>query len=628
MRIVIIALLCFALNVANAQVKRDSLFYFKKAEMGVVLPSDATWINSLKPFSVFDLPDRFVAIHIWNPFDINCQASLRELNRLQKEYKHLVVVSVIDEINSGILSEEDVEFLVAKYSINHPVLLSQNHEGLKRDYTQDLPVVKVVRDYASIYGNYRGEDGIEKLELDMASLGEEQLDALGMKTSEMKTSPVQSNLRRAMNFPTSIQSSAKYGEWYVSDTKNNRILVVDSDGQINEVIGSGVKGDRDGKWGACQFSSPTDLALDDSKDLLYVSDTYNHKVKVIDLKNKTVKSILGNGTRAYNAETRIDSTNGPIAFPQGLLLNGTELIIAMTGQNQIWSYDVNVKSALPKQLDETSSSLMQPNQLARDKDGNLYVTDMSNSHLQKITPANKVEPVNFVVSDSTFFNFGFEDVIYSEGKFYLTQPFMNRVLELDGEEITVLAGSTKGKEDGKKGSTSTFNHPAGMTISSGDLILVDQGNMALRRVNLKKGKTSTIKFTRFDKLFRNIEAFNEGDRVYLEPVVIGRGMNSVYIQFELDEKFSWLADGRNEVFMERAGMNTLISGSPSRGFVETEVPGSEMNLYISLQLYCTVQDKETDEVYFRPLVLIVPLEYDPNGKTAHDLKWNPFEELQ
>jgi len=71
-------------------------------------------------------------------------------------------------------------------------------------------------------------------------------------------------------------------------------------------------------------------------------------------------------------------------------------------------------------------------------------------------------------------------------------------------------------------------------------------------------------------------------------------MNSVYIEFDLGEKYEWLSDGRNQVLMERAGMNKLVSGSPSRGFIETEVPGSEMNLYLSVQVYCTVRNLETE----------------------------------
>lgn len=627
MRISIIALLCLVMSTANAQIKRDSLYYFKKAEQGVVLPQNATWVNALKTFSVFDVPDRFVAIHIWNPADVNSHASVLEMNRLQEEYPYMLVVSVIDEINSALLSKEDVEFLVGKYRINHPVILAEDHEGLKRNPKERLPVVKVVRNDAEVYGVFEGEEGIDDLEVQMASMSEGQIEVLGVRTDEFQSSPTMSNIRRAMSYPTAIQASNKYGEWYVTDTNNNRILIVDSDGQINEVIGSGVEGDRDGKWGACQFNQPTDLALDDAKDLLYVSDTHNHKVKVIDLKNKTVKSILGNGTRAYKPETRIDSTSGPISFPKGLLLKESKLVVAMAGHNQLWSYDVNVKSALPKVLDETISNLTSPNQLASDVDGNIYVTDNSKTGLQKITLTNKVEQVNVFATDSASMQYGLEDVLVAGEKMYLTQPLKHRVLQFEDGKLTVVAGGEAGSEDGKKGSLTSFNYPSGIGFSGDNLIVVDQGNMSLRSVSPKKGKTSTVRFTRFDKLFRNIEAFNEGDRVFLEPIVIGRGMNSVYVQFDLDEKYTWLSDGRNEVFMERAGMNTLISGSPSRGFVETEVPGSEMNLYISLQLYCTIQDKETKEVYFRPLVLVVPLEYDPNGKISHDLKWNPFEEL-
>lgn len=624
MRLALMILICFSSIAASSQTKRDSLYYFKQAEQGITLPKQAKWFNAQKQFTVFNIPDRLLFVHVWDPFDINCQASIAEVNRLQDEYVFTVFVSIISAENAMQLSEKDVNALVGQYKINHPVIVGQDLSGLKLKEDQALPVIKGVRADAQQYGEFVGEEGIEQLELSLAGLTKEKLQAIDIQTNDYNASADSKNIKKALNYAQSVVVSNRYGEMYVSDSGNNRILVMGIDGQVIDIIGTGVAGDRDGKWGACQLNHPTFLELDESKDLLYVSDTWNHKVKVVDIKERNIKSLLGNGTRAYTPESRVDSTSAPICFPSGLLLKEGELLIAMTGHSQVWSYDVSVKSALPLKL--SGATLYQPTAIEANKSGDVYIVDGSFTHLKKLKD-NSLAEINLFPNDSTQHFGGFAELLFNDGVMYFTQPYQNRIIKMKGKDVEILAGSAAGYADGKKGKSAQFFHPTGIAVYNKDLIVVDQGNQRLRKVRMKKGKTVTIDFTNYRKLFEGVEAFNEGDKVVLDAETIGRGMNSVYIEFDLGEKYEWLSDGRNEVFMERAGMNTLISGSPSRGFIETEVPGSEMNLYLSVQVYCTVRNVETNEVLFRPILLVIPFEYDASVKPNHDIKWNPFGDL-
>ena len=111
---------------------------------------------------------------------------------------------------------------------------------------------------------------------------------------------------------------------------------------------------------------------------------------------------------------------------------------------------------------------------------------------------NKVEQVNVFATDSASMQYGLEDVLVAGEKMYLTQPLKHRVLQFEDGKLTVVAGGEAGSEDGKKGSLTSFNYPSGIGFSGDNLIVVDQGNMSLRSVSPKKGKTSTVRFTRFD----------------------------------------------------------------------------------------------------------------------------------
>jgi len=142
MRLVLIVLICCSSIVASSQVKRDSLYFFKQSEQGITLPKQAKWFNAQKTFSVFDVSDRLVYIHVWNPFDINCQASVKEVNRLQNEYPFAVFVSVLMPDFSNGMSENDIEALVRQYRLNHPIIVADDLSGLKLKKDQVLPSLR------------------------------------------------------------------------------------------------------------------------------------------------------------------------------------------------------------------------------------------------------------------------------------------------------------------------------------------------------------------------------------------------------------------------------------------------------------------------------------------------------
>ena len=57
-----------------------------------------------------------------------------------------------------------------------------------------------------------------------------------------------------------------------------------------ETVGSGLQGDGDGIFSQARFYRPQGLALDDD-DLLYVADTENHQIRVIDFQARAVHTI-------------------------------------------------------------------------------------------------------------------------------------------------------------------------------------------------------------------------------------------------------------------------------------------------------------------------------------------------
>jgi hypothetical protein len=84
---------------------------------------------------------------------------------------------------------------------------------------------------------------------------------------------------------------------FVADSENHVIRVIDLvDGTIDLVAGaSGETGDADGVGADARFHYPVDFALDEDAGQLFIADSGNHKVKVLDLETYDVTTFAGSG---------------------------------------------------------------------------------------------------------------------------------------------------------------------------------------------------------------------------------------------------------------------------------------------------------------------------------------------
>lgn len=86
-------------------------------------------------------------------------------------------------------------------------------------------------------------------------------------------------------------------------------------------------GDKDGIGDQARLQHPLGVLFDNGR--LFIADTYNHKLKTIDLKTNEVKSFLGTG--------KDGSSLNPVEFsePSGLALVGNRLFVADTNNHRI-----------------------------------------------------------------------------------------------------------------------------------------------------------------------------------------------------------------------------------------------------------------------------------------------------
>ena len=135
---------------------------------------------------------------------------------------------------------------------------------------------------------------------------------------------------------------------YVADTDNNQIQIINVDGNCSgtaELADNicfedefGGNGDDEG-----EFKSPSGLTLDVSNDLLYVADTDNERIQIIDVDgNCSGSDELANDVCFEDEFGKVGNDDGQFDMPLALALNtGDDLLfVADTENNRIQLFDL------------------------------------------------------------------------------------------------------------------------------------------------------------------------------------------------------------------------------------------------------------------------------------------------
>ena len=118
---------------------------------------------------------------------------------------------------------------------------------------------------------------------------------------------------------------------YVADSEVSAVRSVSLEtGGVETLIGKGLFdfGDKNGPFEEARLQHPLGVAWHDGK--IYVADSYNHRIKILDLKKKKITAFLGTGKAG-----RKDGTNASFNEPGGLSVADGKLYIADTNNHLI-----------------------------------------------------------------------------------------------------------------------------------------------------------------------------------------------------------------------------------------------------------------------------------------------------
>lgn len=313
---------------------------------------------------------------------------------------------------------------------------------------------------------------------------------------------------------------------------------------ITTVAGTGEAGfsGDGGPATAALLNNPFDLAFDSGGNLVF-SDTYNHCIRRIDMRNGTIETVAGTGEDGYSGD------GGPARAatfnqPYGVAVDGdgnlytadrhnaaVRRIDAATGT--VSTFAGNGKAAFSGDGGPANQAgMVEPNGLAFSPEfARLYIADVSDNRVRVVDMAHGTIDTFAGTGEAVHDGdggpaapagvFGARAVVCrpSDGAVYIMERQGSCVRLVDPAtgviETVASTGETGYGGDGGPAATAVFDRPKEMTLDrDGNLLVVDTENHAIRLIDWAADRVSTIAGTG--------EAGFNGDNIPAAEATLGR----------------------------------------------------------------------------------------------------------
>ncbi|NDJ76022.1 MAG: redoxin domain-containing protein [Chloroflexi bacterium] len=522
------------------------------------------------------LRGKVVLLDFWTYGCINCIHVIPDLKRLEAEYPdELVVVGVHSAKFDNEGETENIRRIVYRYEVEHPVVNDSEFLMWRSYDVRAWPTFVVIDPLGRYVGSLSGEPlysriqpVIDTMVREYGENGELDYTPLPQWQPELATLDHTEPLR----FPGKVLADVDSNRLFIADSNNNRIVVTALDTyEVLDVIGTGEIGLVDGDFELAQFFRPQGMTLVDNT--LYVADTENHTIRVLNFDTRTVATVAGTGRQGFNRTNTGPGQMMELNSPWDLVAYEGTIYIAMAGPHQLWFYDIETGEVGPYAgngrealvdgpLDD--ASMNQPSGITTDGEL-LYFADAEASAVRS-AGLNFDGTVDTIVGTGLF-DFGDRDGVGDEvllqhvlgitisdgGTVYIADTYNNKIKRIDPATRAVetfLGTGDVGFADGSL-DEAMFYEPGGVDYANGMLYVADTNNHAIRVINIAEGTVSTVVFPNVEVLGAPAmaddtpaESETSGlggalgeDVVQLPPQMVAPGEGAIVIDVQMPEGY-------------------------------------------------------------------------------------------
>lgn len=261
------------------------------------------------------------------------------------------------------------------------------------------------------------------------------------------------------------------GRLLIADSKNNALRLIYEDGTVRTLSGGSedvaqMHGYVDGSLQEALFHHPSALALG-PYNIVYVADTLNHAIRMIDIDAGTVTTLAGGQQGFENG----DLEDALFDSPMGIAVSQDGVVfVADTGNHKLRAIENGqvrtvagsfVMASDVDWLNDDDGLWLDDSKIGGFEDGN---GEAALFNLPKGLSLSHTEPDILIIADS-----GNHSI---------------RRVTLNGSVTTIAGSGEPGHEDGPI-YEARFHFPSGvLSLENGDIIVADTGNNQIRLIQL------------------------------------------------------------------------------------------------------------------------------------------------
>jgi streptogramin lyase len=315
----------------------------------------------------------------------------------------------------------------------------------------------------------------------------------------------------SLNSPQGVAADAA-GNVYIADFSNNRIRKVTA-GTISTVGGTGVGG-YSGEGGpaiSAGINGPVGMAVDAAGNVFF-ADYYNQRIRKITVATGIITTVAGNGVAGYLGDGGI-ATAAELNFPTQVAVDRAGNLYIADSYNQRIRM-VTAETSIITTLAGTGTvgvngdggpaslaQLNRPSGVTVDAAGNVYIADMNNHRIRKVTAATGIITTlagsgvlggydgEFVLGTLATLNFPANLAADAGGNVYIADRYNQRIRKVSAATgfITTIAGSSNADYGGDGGVSSAgqLNYPYSVAVdAAGSLYVADTYNHRVRKASV------------------------------------------------------------------------------------------------------------------------------------------------
>lgn len=408
------------------------------------------WLNTDRPLTSFqkELKGQVVLLDFWTYCCINCIHVIPDLEKLEEEFKDepFLVIGVHSNKFPQEGEMENIRQAVLRYKIKHPVVVDSEHKIWQSYGVRAWPSFALIDSSGELVGMASGEGQLELLRQAIRATLKE-----GKEKGTLAEAPLKLELEEASKtelfYPAKVLAAGD--KVYVADSANDRLLEVSA--ESGEIL-------REFRASDPPLHHPHGLALDGKT--LYVADTDAHLLRKLDLETGKFEILAGVPEKQARPFPKAGlGLNTRLNSPWALELDGEQLHIAMAGSHQLWTYNLRSKQLSP---------------LA----GSGYENIIDGA----APDAQLAQPSGFAQIGPRLF---FAD----------SEVSAVRYIDLEKDVVQTVVGTGLfqfGDKDGTGIDQVKLQHPLGLAVWRGKLLVADTYNNKIKLMDPDTGKTETL----------------------------------------------------------------------------------------------------------------------------------------